>query len=241
MTKIQISNFFLYLIIAGLIWSCTKDELSNPDSVLLTKMNSGGEDIFFKYNGNKLVELYTDEYGTAVVFTYTGDKITKMEHVDDESQIVLYNYSDNRLVKAQTFLKGKLVHTAEYSYNTDGTVDVKDLNPQKDGSIYVTSEKEYYDANGNRVKREDSRNNPPTTYSYEYDSKNNPYKNITGFNFITRIGKNNLISETINSGSGFISNTTHDYQYNELDYPISHTTTRNNKTTIIFYYYNTDE
>lgn len=238
MKKYQIKTFILFLMIAGLFWSCSKDKFSNPDSVLLTKMNSGGEDVFFKYDGNKLLESYTEEYGTVMVFTYTGDKITKLEIVD-ESRI--YNYSDNKPIKVQTFLKGKLVHTSEYSYNTDGTVDVKYSNPQEDGSIYVTWEKEYYDAHGNRVKREDLRYDPPTTYSYVYDSKNNPYKNITGYNLIARIGKNNLISETVHSHSGFISTTTHEYQYNEMDYPISCTTTRNNKTTIEFYYYNVDE
>lgn len=75
------------------------------------------------------------------------------------------------------------------------------------------------------VKLEVSYYGNDRSYTYEYDAKNNPLKNVTGLSLLLNDGAavNNIVKETGISGSGANISTnviTYSYKYDANNYPI---------------------
>jgi hypothetical protein len=232
---------YLLSITFLLLQSCSPSDNneSNSDStnvVLLKKIvNSDGETIF-SYNGTKLTKInfnWADrEYAN---ITYSGDLITKIEtfNSNNVSQTrTEYFYSSNKLTEAKGYWNNKLVETSTLTYNSDGSIT--DLYLSNSGSSFTTSYKKYFDSVGNLIKQEylSGSNN------YTYDTKNSPYKNITGWNnLVPCLGTNFLRINNILSEKQFVSGSAkvftdrvYVYQYNSKDFPTSQTTTINGST-----------
>ena len=179
MKKLKLSRLVLLLTLTFL--SCSKDGDSTPDSSSLilpkkinyienTSRDKIGKDTYFTYKGNKIVSDLTDgRYKN--VYTYTGDFITKVEGFD---------YAKLTSTEDYTYINGKLTSvtyketsasystTTNFIYNSDGTV-LYSSNGNGKGKLTFK--------NGNLIE-DASENNG--TESYEYDTKNNPFKNILG-------------------------------------------------------------
>jgi YD repeat-containing protein len=172
------------------------------------------------------------EDGTSVVFTYTGDLITKTELKDANNNFTgeyqTMSYLNGRFVQKNFFYNNILFSKYDYIYNMDGTrtkttTNYEVLNFSNAGT---SVSKEYFDAGGNIIK--------DVWGTYLYDSKNNPHKNITGWIIAEGSGTekiNNLIKET----SGKIY--TYKYEYNDQGYPISRIMTTGTSTYSEQYFY----
>ncbi|MGC4040295.1 MAG: hypothetical protein QM710_05795 [Flavobacterium sp.] len=178
------------------------------------------------YNGNKLVSA-TDSDGVIEQYTYSGDKITTVKHYFEDflEQQDNYTYdSQGRVTQYQRIdFDGEIGNRETFTYNANGTVSTIQYTGDETtqtvinsrGIIYFTNNEvskiEAYEADGTTLVR---------TVLYTYDAKNNPFKNITGFNAISYTDGDaggilhNLATMTID-GATFTNTMT----YNSSDYP----------------------
>lgn len=237
----------IFTILSLITSSCTSEENSDSEdkSILPKTISYVYPNIYLgtntkstlSYNGNKIVSSIDENSKT--IFTYTGDIITKQEVFDVDQQgketktdEVVYTYENGKL-KTRIFREGitaqypdgEYIAKTVYSHASNGTISyinyLVDKNTKletKDNEGILTYE------NGNLIKHQMARG----IYVYEYDSKNNPLKNILGFNLllneISEIGKNNVVKTTFNSSLN--SNTATyltNYIYNDKDYPTRQT------------------
>ena len=237
-----------------ILQACSPSDNGNSDSnttnvVLLKKVvNSDGESNL-SYNGSKLTKI-TFTGGGYVNITYSGDLITKMEWFSSNNiseQTNEYSYSSNKLTQVKFYsTNNKLEEMSAITYNSDGSIT--DLQSRYNGGTLATSNityKKYFDSVGNLIKQEQYGNNIlAATIYYTYDTKNSPYKNITGWSNLSpslganSLPTNNLISVKLSVGTSQITNETINvYKYNTQDYPISKTSTSYGQTSTETYYY----
>jgi hypothetical protein len=216
--------FYLLSVIFLMLQSCSSDDNSgnsnNSGLVLLKKLeytdNYGP--IYFTYNGTKLNYYSFGEQSGLLKkqFSYSGDLITKAEWFQNgvaTGEKDTYFYSNNILSEHRQYSPGAVLERIyKYVYNLDGTIDLTSENSNGD---IINFAKLYLDSNGNVIKSESSSD----IFSlFEYDNKNNPYNNITGFSklYLTspNYGTNNLTKKT-RSNNIYSKN----YQYNSQNYP----------------------
>jgi hypothetical protein len=223
---IALAGFFLFMV------SCSNDDAQNTnaaeDTTLLKKMTSTNEEGItstydYTYNGNKIVSMISDD--TTIIYTYTGNLITHITSTQSNGvvidQTIEYNSSNQKtsqiiLISAPDL--GVEQGTKDlYTYNQNGTVTVVqysgDLESQTtlEGTGTIT-------INENSILHEGMSSQ---AYTHTFDSKNNPMKNILGYNEYTlpRLGSkhNLLLGATTSTRSGYIFT----YTYNSNNYPIS--------------------
>lgn len=229
----------LYLFVASLLvfTSCSKDDnnSSDPASSILVKKRiyindkgvSSSEDIV--YNGNKIVRI-TEQDGSVFKYTYTGELITKTEEIDAKGVVdytTEYSYTSGKLATSvEKNTNAKYYYKTTYIHNTDGTVSYDNFR----GTFETGTEEEYGATgkytfkDGNLVKLEVSYYGEERSHVYEYDTKNNPFKNVTGISLLLDDGTavNNVVKETGISGSGANISTnviTYSYKYDANNYP----------------------
>lgn len=186
------------------------------------------EIITYTYNGNKLLEgNYLD--GTKEKYYYTGDLITKIEYLfegqveaqdlfvydasgrltecrmqdldDDSEEKELFVYNNDNTI-TQTYIQGR-------PNNTATTGQVSTLTLENDEIVKIA-----YNGVGGK------------TYKYSYDTKNSPFKNVTGYAKIAYAfhgdfeleGKKHNIASIKNETDNF-NYTVNTMQYNSDDYP----------------------
>jgi hypothetical protein len=183
------------------------------------------------YDGKKLIGS-NDSDGYYEEYTYVGDLITSVKSYDDTDALVTeetfaYN-SSNLLITyvLKDFItdhgrKEQFVHNGSIiSYTvTTGTAQVQDFLSETGTIYYSNGEVTHIDTNvvsiGNTYTR-----------SYTYDSKNNPFKNITGYdklNFINEeaIGvTRNVLTDHFLSATEDVTDTS-TYTYNSLNFPLT--------------------
>jgi hypothetical protein len=206
------------MLVQNLIYKDNNIKISSPELV---------------YNENKIVS-----YGS-LIYTYTGNVITKetcptftYEFAYENGKLAYYTEKftgDNNFIKVV------------YTYNTDKTISFKKYR------VLDTSEREIATGtltfkNGNLVKKEflDKQSSKIITKITlkEYDTQNNPYKNILGFDllfdderFFSNLNNNanNIIKTTTTSSDmkQFFSDSLaknirkYEYKYNSNDFPIA--------------------
>lgn len=182
---------------ALILTSCSNDDNNdsgNREDLLLPKTEkysygSHPEDnsiVTYTYDGNKIVSLTYDKGAGQILFTYTGDLITKTVYTEDysgeiHSTTITYTYENNKL---KSLFKDKNYSNIDqkwvYTYNVDGTI----ICTVTDVDLVAQTEKENWsttftlDANGNIVKEIYKGG---ATYNYTWDTKNSPFKNILGY------------------------------------------------------------
>ncbi|OOV20278.1 hypothetical protein [Flavobacterium sp. LM4] len=172
--------------------SCSSDEDSSgspsSDLVLLKKTistDSEGEKVttIYKYSGNKIVSVTDDQGEFNRYYTYTGDLITKIEYKlpnGTVDQINTYEYdSNNRLIKfVRVEPLDELGNKEVYTYNSDGTVSIKEYIGDDKTQNQLNGEGKVTFTNGEVTKIIIDYG---PSRSYIYDDKNNPMKNVLGF------------------------------------------------------------
>jgi hypothetical protein len=259
--------FILSLSLVTLLISCKKNDDSpvTPTASILPKKlinDSTGETFLFTYDGNKLKEYSGGSY--KAVYKYTGNLITAIYEYEDSKleDSTNFTYENDRLksdIYYYTYIRNNQPFTEVsknvYTHNADGTITVQHFRTDYTTGVLTLQPNRgtvLTYANGNMVKSEsnstyttlDNNGNSSTistkyTNVFEHDSKNSPFKNVTGFNklidednsFFSNI--NNVLKTTNTSRTipdqGFNTTDvdTNTYQYNSNNYPV-----------MIQYYYN---
>jgi hypothetical protein len=231
--------FILFSALTLVLSSCTTsstDTIPDPTTptsgVLPTKTITTQSGyvitINYKYNGNKIVSGISNsgDYGTNL-FTYTGNLITKRETflgtTLTKKTTFEYNSSEQLTKSVSVDYTSSKPYGIKYTfvYNSDGTTSFsKFLGNDVDQTTLDLTGTAYY-TNG-EITKVDKILTPTNTYvrTYTNDTKNNPFKNITGYSKIAFADSHslgfmhNVLTETSSS-----QNITSTYTYNSLDYP----------------------
>lgn len=205
MKKLKLSRLVLLLTVTLL--SCSKDGDLPTDStsqilpkrinfIENTSIDKVGKDTYFTYNGNKIVsDIYDGK--SKNIYTYTGDLITKVESYDYDklTYTMDYTYTNGKLTSIKEQEPSYPSVTTNFIHNTDGTISYSS-NGNGKGKLTFKD--------GNQIENASEGDNG--TETYEYDNKNNPFKNVLGvsallFNYKERgahlnAAKNNYIKRT---------------------------------------------
>ena len=203
--------------------------------------NEDGEnfDVRLSYNGNKITKMnYStgSPFGNAeVFFQYDGDKIIKTTlNLDGGSITKTYTYENNRVASVKDVWDG--VTTSEYNYTWINDNHVKMTSPEND---YYT---DFYMSNGNIVKVKDYFGGNIWESNYTFDNKNSIFKNVEGFQYLIDDGdlyfnRNNITRDVTTAGdSTFI--TDYVYEYNAKNFPTKQTEQSEDGTSTLIITYN---
>lgn len=203
------------------------------------------------YDGNKIVSAIDQE--TKTIFTYEGNVIVKMIEYDvtngDKEEEESYSYTNGKLTStlyARNFTSkypfGQYKGRYTYTYNLDGTVKKETYNVNAETG--VESKIDYLEVytfqNGNLVKLvatdQPSGLSSVRTSLYEYDAKNNPFRNVLGYNLLIdadNCSVNNLTKHSYSySGDAASSSYKTVYEYNDKGYPTKATLYKQDGVTV---------
>jgi len=224
------------------------DDSSKPAAVLVKKFvyteKNGTYTDEVVYEGNKITTI-TNSDGGGVKFTYDGNVITKIESFDEDGELYLleeYTYNKEKLsTSIRKEIGYKFYYKTNYTHNADGTISYEEI----EGTVETGSEEKtgqtgkYTYANGNLIKNERFGKLSESVTTYEYDDKNNPYKNIIGFSLLLNKEKSNY-NNPVKRTSDQDSSTTYEYKYDNSNYPteqvISHSEKSVSPITVQFEY-----
>jgi hypothetical protein len=223
----------LFMILA----SCSSDSSSSTSSEVLLKneivtdaSDGSSYTMTYTYSGTNLSKISYDDDSSYDKVYYTGDLITKIEYFDDADVLeerTTYTYnSDNKLI---SYVSLDYVNDngerEVYTYNADGTISgvsyygdsVSQTTPGSTRTITL---------NNGEVISEVSTSGS-NSFTFTYDTKNHPYKNIKGFDKIGAYSDSDNIGVTHNlltrvQTSGTFTNTqNYSYTYNSDNYPLT--------------------
>ena len=221
-------KIILFLSVITLITSCSSDADPLPaivpldvNSVLVKKIietepSSNVITAEYTYNGNKLVKIsYSD--GTYDNYTYTNNLITKEENFTDtnvisETSSYTYNASGQLVNYVNSY--GSTTVTINYTHNSDGTISYQEVGGNA-GKFYPNKWEEYTTS-------------PAYTYiySFTYDGKNNPKKNILGIDKIwfadsreTLFNSQNVVSQNELNSLGNFPKSSSTFSYDANNFP----------------------
>lgn len=167
----------------------------------------------FEYKGNKLIKSTDINNNYFTLYYYTSDLITLIKQFDKNKKLIEslnFEYdTDNRLVK-EIHSDGTEIN---YSFNNDGSIVVAGSNENK---VLFTKD--------NKIINEQLETGE--TYLYEYDSNNNPLKNIVGMDklyYSNEFGNmgtlfNILKKELLTDKNSYITQS--NFKYNDKKFPI---------------------
>lgn len=248
--KKKIMKKILCLVSAAflVLSSCSSDSDSAKESSILVKKviytdSDGATTSDVTYNGNKIVKS-TDSDGEFTVYTYTGDVITKSESFDADGKSEYsteYTYVGGKLASSvrKSASDTEYNRKTKYTHNADGTIAYEEFRVNIATGVegeygYIGK---YTYANGNLVKEENSYYGSESVITSEYDTKNNPFKNITGFSLLIgdhSSNSNNVLKRTFNSkGSSTPTVETYIFEYDSKNYPTKMTTKTQSGTSVI--------
>ena len=224
--------------------SCSTSESTpsaNENEVLVVSMvdtyaNDGSTvTTNFTYNGKKMVRT-TSSDGYYENYTYAGDLLTRVESFDT-SNILLerytYSYNSEGYVVSNVDLDFEFNDgfRETYVYNSDGTVSVTGYDGTLASQTDVTNTAIVSFANGEVSSYENTSIffGETSSSTYVYDTQNNPFKNVIGFNKLkfvnfeaVRSGRN-IITQSFDSPTiNYVFSSV--FTYNGLNFPTLQTT-----------------
>jgi hypothetical protein len=258
--KINIMKKKLHYFLAAtllILVSCSSDD-SKADlstKVILPKTltyKTGADDTYltdtFTYDGTKIISVTSKLRKT--IFTYNGNKIVKEVgyYFDEDKEVkyseTSYSYVNGKLDTVTESISGEYYNKRAYIYNEDGSVKVDMYYVDKQTGIESKegANKMLYFLNKNLIKLISDIDSQSLSYTstnvYEYDTNNNAFKNILGFNLLlnqTSFGSETNISSVNNLKKHYIT-TIHgpdivfepysnimEYEYDAKGYPIKKT------------------
>jgi hypothetical protein len=221
-----------FVVLNLLLISCTNNDnttsaqenLILPKTITITYPNfpQDNSKSTIIYDGNKIISITNATSKTK--FTYDGNVIVKQEFyklgsqgIEIISKRIVYEYENGKLkskIATSNFDSshpdGDYIRKEVFTYRTDGVTSYSQL----DVSVQTKVETKRGDVNltyklGNLIKLEEINADPNianTIFVFEYDSKNNPLKNILGFDLlnddIDNYGINNILKTTIKGRLG---------------------------------------
>lgn len=235
----------LFVVAALTLASCSSDSENGSDAILPKTVSykyseSPGDNDFATliYDGNKLVSAgYTAN--DKEIYTYTGDYITKIEDFAEEGNISSRNeitYENGKLkIDVLTEIAPTVTYISKrvYTYNTNGTISFVNYSVDPTTKVETkSSEGVLTYTNGNLTKKTEVFDSYSYTKTYEYDAKNNPFKNILGYNLLidheTTASVNNVtkLTTVFTRGEEITTNVFNSvYEYDSNEYPTKETQT----------------
>lgn len=215
---------YLFTTILLILSSCSNDDNSstNENRFLLKKtIKTDNEGLItttiYTYNENKIVSQVSN-LKEGIYYTYTGDLITKMEYRLYDGTIEqqdVFTYDNNKkLIEFLSTQPGNEIwdHKEKYVYNIDGSVSVYEEGVK-------TSIINFSDGEVTEIISTNS-----SDFKYAYDTKNNPFKDVLGFDKIAFVyGEadgilHNKISEVSTYGN-VVKTRSSKITYNAAGYP----------------------
>lgn len=215
-------------LVAISVTSCSTDSGSSDQSndVLVKKIvyhdvtDDYTETVEYTYNGNKLIKGVYDD-GSVENYTYNGNLITKIEFIEDGevTYTETFSYDSNNRLTAYHALEDGLDDQETFVYNADGTVT------STIGTGIAASERTLHFENDELVSIVETGGH---TYNYTYDTKNSPFRNVTGYDKIANVvqgdheffgSKQNIAAiQDVTNDIDYMTNT---MTYNANNYPTS--------------------
>ena len=197
----------------------------------------------FTYNGKKIVGT-TDSDGDYEHYTYAGDLLTNIKYYDSddvlqEEETFTYNGNGDLVSYLMIESVGDHGQKEDYVHNSDGTISVTSYYGTAASQPNMASTGVIYFVNGEVSKIETTTAGfDDSTTLYTYDTKNNPYKNITGYAKIAFVdfdanGCNHNILTSNTAGTSSNESYTTVYTYNALNFPLTDVETDNSDGTTI--------
>jgi hypothetical protein len=229
----------ILLIVAAfsaILYSCSKDKDDNAKLLKrLVEISADGTSATtdFSYNGNEIKTI--DGAKQRADFSYMDGLITKIIVLDKTSQVVStiqYSYLRGQLVSAKS-LNNYIIN---YLPNSDGSIAYEKFSVNSVGEEVMVYHGVLFFENKNLSKDDRTFDNAPsgvtTTYSvsFEYDSKNNPFYSILGYekllehddfisvnnSLITVVTNSSFQNDQIISSANFYKSS---FKYDEDGYP----------------------
>lgn len=181
-------NFYLFAVLSLFLYGCSSSDSSNNTAsgplvktMIIDSANPGDDDynLLFTYSGDKLINI-KDSGVLLEQYIYTGEKLTRINNLEDDTYIII-EYSGNQVTEFTEYdpdfdSASKTVVT--YSGNTfTRTVYDGDLTTQTDLSYSEVCTVQ----NGNVTQIVRSSFGSSGTDTFSFDTKNNPFKNISNF------------------------------------------------------------
>lgn len=228
MKKTLILLFFAISLVS--CSSGSDSDSSSATGVLLTKIvlesETGNRTTTYVYDGNKMNTISNGS--TVSHFYYSGNLVTNVESFYNNQLISLFTFDYNNAGKlVQSTLESfsnDLVIRDTFIYNDDNTISVNEYGTFEGGPETLQTQKYFLDSEGEIIRIEKYDTSGTAVSLYTYDSKNNPFKNVIGFDKLFNIMslgiKHNTVTtlETDFEGST-ISNTSKTIVYNAQDFP----------------------
>lgn len=219
----------LLSVVFMIFTSCSSDSSDNQSSPGLVKKiistsGSSTNTILYTYSGNKIQSInYNNSH--SIQYTYSGNLIVNIKQYDSNNSLTsqtVYTYDGNQRVTQEKYIGylGSYEETKVFTYNANNTVDFvvldEALNPTESTGVI------YLNATGEVTKIERFfQGNFSSRYEVTNDTKNNPLKNITGYDKLpTTFNQlhNNLLTKYTNYLGVETSRSEFEYTYNADDY-----------------------
>lgn len=217
-------TYLLLLIFFLASCSSSNDDITLPNdngnndetSILVTKVITNGETSTYSYNGSKISQIQNITKGIITTFTYTDDLITQVSTNGPNSQTAQYTYDDNKklikVIASGNYLDESWSLESDYIYKPNNAVEIKFNRKsttkftlqRKKGSVYaiLNPDGSLSSWNGNFIRTINEASDlvaSSTLKTVEYDTKNSPFKNITGYlKIIDMENKNGSAHNTLN-------------------------------------------
>jgi hypothetical protein len=221
-------------------------------------MVADGDTSTFNYNGSKVSQIKNISTGEITLFSYSGDLIVQQVTTGSNTTYKTnYTYDGNsRLSKkiyVETYLSSGTVSTVEtnYTYPASNSVKITYTASFTGSPVRTGTKNATLNADGSLSSWTETASVPNNTGGFHsatgslqpivYDTKNTPFKNITGFLKIIDtedengsshniLSYNNLLNYNNGAGSGEWGIFKSTYEYNVSDYPTKNVRTYYNKT-----------
>lgn len=231
---------------------------NNSDPVLVTKMVADGETSTYTYNGSKISQIKNITNGEVTSFSYSGDLITQQVTTGSSTSYkTTYVYDgSSRLSKktySETYLTSGTVSTVETNYNylSGNSVKITYTASFTGSPVRTGTKNATLNADGSLSSWTDTASVPNNTGGFYsatgalqpivYDTKNVPFKNITGFLKIIDtedengsvhniLSYNYVLNYNNGAGSGEWTIFKSVFEYNNSGYPTKNVKTYYNKT-----------
>lgn len=229
-------KLFVVLFIAILALSCSTDNSdARSNAIRVSKMivksnlenDYGAQITEFYYNGKKLKEVMMPT-GNRLEYIYESDNIViiKVWYDNELQSETFYAYDNKGRVSSETIkdYDGFESKKTLYSYNANHVISYEnfftsEFNQGPTGETGII----YNDAKGQTFKTEKFINNQLwQKIVFTYDTKNSPFKNVTGFSKLPMQQEkfyNNLTKQTYNGDGELRDNKWYEYIYNADNYP----------------------
>ena len=238
-----------------------------PLVLSIVSTDSGGSNYVstdtYTYDENKLESLTKSNNQSSTIYTYyyvyTNDKVVRIDgytsyNSEDPAQTEQINYSYDSQGRLTSILEtySSEIRTTTVSYSSNGTITRTSGIESDNGALEITSIITYQiNNNGNIDNLEVSDDGGGDyTYNFEFDTYNNPFKNVVGLNLeilwfsgltstqLLSLNNNCISYETVNAPAPFGNNYYYDYNLDGYPRQIIIQDSQGNESTIAIQYSN---